>query len=178
LASGQLISSMNPNEGDRSITDVTYLVDTGTNFLLAPRKHFTKFVRSLFPREMEAFNEKCGTDASRDNLVVCDCSIVDGSTAKPFEVVLGGKSFSLTSRQLFKEVAARNGKKTLPPHDPAARHVLRGPLAVAEGTLGRVLRWPRGLAGRHAARVVIGPWGSNASFCNAWGSCWCGCRRD
>lgn len=85
-----------------------FLIDTGTSFLLAPRKHYTRFLRSLFPRHL--FDHLCGADPAADNLVVCDCAIMEGEVAHHELVVyLGGRKFGLPIPKLFKRVPTTDG---------------------------------------------------------------------
>lgn len=46
-------------------------VETGTSFLLVPRKHYLSVVRSLLPNG--AFDKYCGLDSKAGNVVICDC---------------------------------------------------------------------------------------------------------
>lgn len=86
-----------------------FLIDTGTEFLLAPRRLYTHFVRSLFPRD--AFDHLCGADAALGNLVVCDCSItqLDGILREHLRMYLGGQVFFLEIPDLFKRVPTTAG---------------------------------------------------------------------
>jgi len=86
-----------------------FLVDTGTNqVLLAPRRHYTPFMNSLFPQNM--FRQMCGYDNSH-SLVICDCRIAQAQNMRPLRIYLGDapRPFPLTVAELFVQVPARGG---------------------------------------------------------------------
>mmetsp|Transcript_86315 Transcript_86315/g.279487 ORF Transcript_86315/g.279487 Transcript_86315/m.279487 type:complete len:576 (-) Transcript_86315:239-1966(-) len=86
-----------------------FLLDTGTRFVLAPRKLYTHFVRSLFPSSL--FDRLCGVDAAAGSLVVCDCSITqsDGVLTEHLRIYLGGRVFALEVPELFERVPTADG---------------------------------------------------------------------
>jgi len=85
-----------------------FIVDTGTSFVLAPRRYYTKMLRSLIPRQI--FDHNCGVDPAGDNLVVCDCNALSTEVARSkLTIYLGGHHFQLPLSKLLKHVPTTDG---------------------------------------------------------------------
>lgn len=80
-----------------------FLVDTGTNYLLAPASQYDNFVESLLPRDV--FDSLCGLEMG---MVVCDCSVIENPNVLPVRIYLGGRAFVLEVEHLFKRVPAED----------------------------------------------------------------------
>jgi hypothetical protein len=84
-----------------------FLIDTGTNFILAPPKFYPGFMRSLLPETV--FDTSCGQDARSGNVVFCHCSVATLPDMLPVNIFLGDRKFVLRLPELFKRVPATDG---------------------------------------------------------------------
>mmetsp|Transcript_95005 Transcript_95005/g.205135 ORF Transcript_95005/g.205135 Transcript_95005/m.205135 type:complete len:604 (-) Transcript_95005:221-2032(-) len=86
-----------------------FMVDSGTQFLLAPPKHYKEFIKALFPGSV--FEQYCGIDREAGNLVVCECAIMESLELERNGLTLsvGGKVFELHMEHLYRRVPARSG---------------------------------------------------------------------
>jgi len=85
-----------------------FLLDTSTNFILAPNKFYLGTMRSILPPDV--FDLHCGQDANQGNVVVCDC-IAASDNLLPVRITFGEREFRLSTSSLFKEVTASHGEK-------------------------------------------------------------------
>jgi len=89
-----------------------FMVDTSTEFILAPAKHYGMILRTLFPGEL--FDRFCGLDQEAGNLVICDCRIKEAPelATAGLRLHLGAyRTFDLEVEHLFREVDATDGDK-------------------------------------------------------------------
>jgi len=89
-------------------TPAKFIVDSGTSHvMLIPPKYYMSFMNSLIPRG--TFEQFCGADPLKGNLVVCNCTILY-ITLPPLRIYLGEHEFNITIPELFRHrVPGKNG---------------------------------------------------------------------
>ena len=83
-----------------------FIVDTGTNFLLAPPKDYISLVTSIIPEN--TFSKACKYDQENE-LCACLCEVATYAELLPLRFYLGDKVFVLPASKLFLETGDEAG---------------------------------------------------------------------
>mmetsp|Transcript_49363 Transcript_49363/g.115428 ORF Transcript_49363/g.115428 Transcript_49363/m.115428 type:complete len:523 (-) Transcript_49363:223-1791(-) len=91
-----------------------YIVDTGTNFLLAPEKDYASLMASLIPKHV--FEHSCQWDL-KTQLSICLCDVASNPDLLPLRFYLGDEQpqhvYELHMRELFMETGTTADGKEL-----------------------------------------------------------------